>query len=125
MEDRLLLGLRKCLVPIPSRIWLRVLNAEAGRSTDRLAFMSSDHNRVRDYCVVELARTGAPLAPETIAAALDLDLGRVNGILDELEENKTFIFRSQGESVTWAYPVTVDHTPHHVTFNTGETVYAA
>ena len=28
-------------------------------------------------------------------------------------------------AVTWAYPVTVDQTPHHLTFNTGEKIYAA
>ena len=87
--------------------------------------MSNDHHRVRDFCVVELARRGAPLSPESIARELQLDLSHVKAILDELEENMTFIFRSQGESVTWAYPVTVDRTPHHVSFSTGEAVHAA
>ena len=30
-----------------------------------------------------------------------------------------------GENVTWAYPVTTDQTPHHVTFSSGEEVHAA
>ena len=28
-------------------------------------------------------------------------------------------------AVAWAYPVTVDTTPHHVSFDTGEQLYAA
>jgi hypothetical protein len=37
----------------------------------------------------------------------------------------TFLFRNEQGSVTWAYPVTVDQTPHRVTFSSGEQVYAA
>jgi hypothetical protein len=49
----------------------------------------------------------------------------VNDVLDELERRMTFLFRNQAGAVAWAYPVTVDVTPHHVTFSTGEQVYAA
>jgi hypothetical protein len=49
----------------------------------------------------------------------------VNAILDELEKHMTFLFRDEQGAVAWAYPVTVDRTPHHVTFDTGEQVYAA
>jgi hypothetical protein len=37
----------------------------------------------------------------------------------------TFLFRNDGGSVTWAYPVTVEQTPHHMSFSTGERAYAA
>jgi hypothetical protein len=37
----------------------------------------------------------------------------------------TFLFRNEQGAVAWAYPVTVDRTPHYVTFSTGEQVYAA
>ncbi len=87
--------------------------------------MSEDHHRVRDFAVRELPRAGAPLSPATIARGLDLSLDRTHAILDELEKNMTFLYRGDGESVTWAYPVTVDRTPHHVTFSSGEQVYAA
>ena len=46
-------------------------------------------------------------------------------ILDELEKNMTFLFRNPDGEVTWADPVTVDQTPHHVSFSSGEQVYAA
>ncbi|MCG6538425.1 MAG: hypothetical protein L7F78_27845, partial [Syntrophales bacterium LBB04] len=69
--------------------------------------------------------SGKPLSPEFVANTLDLPIRRVKVILDDLEQHMTFLFRDKHGSVVWAYPVTVDTTPHHVTFNTGEELYAA
>ena len=79
----------------------------------------------RNFVVRELPNAGEPLSPEFIAQELDLPVSRVNLILEELEKHLTFLFRNKQGAVTWAYPVTVDRTPHHVTFNTGEQIYAA
>jgi len=87
--------------------------------------MSEEHHLVRDFAVRELPRVGEPLPPELIAQALELPLARAVALLDDLEEGMTFLFRDEQGAVTWAYPVTVDQTPHHVTFSTGEQVYAA
>ena len=87
--------------------------------------MSEEHHRVRDFVVRELPRVGAPLTPEFIAQQLGLSLVRVVALLDELEQNMTYLFRNEEGAVAWAYPVTVDRTPHRVTFSSGEQVYAA
>lgn len=120
MKDNLLLGVWRYLVPIPRPIWQSQIS---GRSD--LDFMSEAHHRVRNWVVTELPRAGQPLSPEAIAGALSLPFDRVIDILDELERRMTFLFRSDGRSVTWAYPVTVEPTPHRVTFSTGEQIYAA
>lgn len=86
--------------------------------------MSADHHRVRDFAVTELARTGEPLAMEYIAKRLELDEGRVADIVDELEKHLTFLYRSRGDTVTWAYPVTVDETPHRAILSSGEEAYS-
>jgi hypothetical protein len=91
----------------------------------RLSFMSDEHHLVRNFVVKELPRVGKPLSPEFISEKLNLPVARVNTILDELEKHLTFLFRNGQGAVAWAYPVTVDSTPHHVTFGTGEQVYAA
>ena len=124
MKNSLLLGLGRYMIPIPRMLWGRLMKAEARRARAGLGFMSQDHHRVRDFAVLELARAGAPLAPETIAQALDLDVPRVVSILEELEKHLTFVFRGDRRVVTWAYPVTVDETPHHASFSTGEEAYA-
>jgi hypothetical protein len=120
-KERLFLGLWRFLLPVPRAIWRRQLEG----NVSRLEFMSADHHRVRNFCVVELPRAGQPLAPAYIARALDLPLARLIPILDELERRMTFLFRNPQGEVTWAYPVTVDVTPHRVTFSTGEQIYAA
>ena len=122
MEDRLLLGMGRRLLPVPPLIWRTVLRHE---SSADLGFMSPDHHRIRNYVVLELPRAGRPLPPEAVAAALDLPLERVVSILDDLERHMTFLFRNDEGAVTWAYPVTVDETPHRITFSTGEQVHAA
>ena len=120
MDDSLLLGVWRYLVPIPRAIWQR----HVGSDVD-LGFMTDAHHRVRNYVVREMPKVGGPLSPERIAEELSLPPKQVISILDELERHLTFLFRSQDGDVTWAYPVTVDPTPHHVTLSTGEWVNAA
>jgi hypothetical protein len=54
-----------------------------------------------------------------------LPLERVLVLLDDLESGMTFLYRNPAGAVHWAYPVTVDETPHSVTFSTGEQIHAA
>ena len=124
MRDRLLLGVGRYMLPIPRVVWQRLVASGARKTPARLGFMSEDHHRVRDFAVTELPRTGAPLPPESFAEALDLDMERVGTILDDLEKHLTFVFRTDPRAVTWAYPVTVDETPHHASFSTGEEAYS-
>jgi hypothetical protein len=112
------------MVPVPRVVWEPLVKAGGRKARTSLRFMSEDHHRVRDYAVLELPRIGAPLSPATIAEALDLGLARVRSILDDLEAHLTFLFRSNGEDVTWAYPVTVEETPHHARFSSGEEAYS-
>ena len=112
MNNPLLLGLWRLTVSVPPRLWQAVISKQARDAVASLGFMSEDHHRVRDFAVRELP-------------CVDQPLDRVNALLDELEQRMTFLFRGDGEAVTWAYPVTVDRTPHHVTFSSGETCYAA
>lgn len=120
LDDSLLLGLWRYLLPIPRPIWQSQVQGDSD-----LDFMSEEHHAVRDFSVLELPRVGKPLAPEFIAQELDLSLPQVVGILDDLEAHMTFLFRNEQGAVAWAYPVTADRTPHHVTFSTGEQIYAA
>jgi hypothetical protein len=120
LDDSLLLGVWRYLVPIPRPVWQSQVRGDA-----ELGFMSEAHHAVRDLAVLEIPRVGEPLTPEFVAQALDLSPPQVVSILDDLEAHKTFLFRDERGAVTWAYPVTVDQTPHRVTFSTGERVYAA
>jgi len=122
MKGSALLGMGRLLLPLPGKIWQRNVTVS---DPDALAWMSEDHHRVRDYAVRELPRQAAPLLPDTIAADLDLPLAQTVSILDDLEKHLTFLYRNPEGAVTWAYPVTVDETPHQFDYSTGESSYSA
>lgn len=124
MKDRILLGIGRWMIPVPRPVWRQLLASNARKIRARTRFMGEDHHRVRDFVVTELPRVGAPLAPEAIGKALDLPVPRVVTLLDELEQHLTFLFRNERGEVTWAYPVTVDETPHRAHSDTGEDAYS-
>ena len=125
MKNNLLLGISRFLFPIPSPIWQNEVAQSAKQNQARLAFMTPDHHRIRNLVVRELPRVGTPLVPDWIAHQVNLPLERVIEILSELEKHLTFLFRNADGAVVWAYPVTVEKTPHRVTLSTGERIYAA
>jgi len=127
MKDRIMLGLWKYMLNVPSFIMdmKKQVAREKLRFEAAMGFMTEDHRRVHHFAVRELPRAGKPLPPEFIAKKLDLTRDRVVLVLNDLERHMTFLFRNRQGEVTWAYPVTVDQTPHHLTFSSGEQVYAA
>jgi hypothetical protein len=124
MRDSIFLGLGRWMIPIPGMVWHRAMQANARKIPARLQFMTPDHHRVRDFAVDRLFRSGTPLPPDEIARSLELPPRRVGEILDDLERHLTFLFRRSGPEVTWAYPVTVDKTPHRAIASTGEEAYS-
>jgi hypothetical protein len=124
MRDSILLGLGRWMIPIPGMVWRRVVRANASQIAGTLRFMTPDHHRLRDFAVDRLFRAGVPLPADEIARSLNLSPRRVGEILDDLERHLTFLFRSSGPEVTWAYPVTVDETPHRAIASTGEEAYS-
>ena len=125
MSEFILLGRGKQITAVPRAAWEAHLAHVPEHGGERLSFMSEEHHRVRYWVVEELPRSGQPLPPAVIAQGLKLPVGRVNTILDDLEKHLTFLVRNEAGAVAWAYPVTVEPTPHELTFNSGERLYAA
>jgi hypothetical protein len=127
MKDRIMLGLWKYMLSVPP--FLMDMKKQVAREKMRfeaaMGFMTEDHRRVHHFAVRELPNAGKPLSPDFIAGKLDLPRDRVVSVLTDLEKHMTFLFRNKQGEVTWAYPVTIDKTPHHLTFSSGEQVYAA
>jgi hypothetical protein len=125
MGKSVLLGKGGQVLELPWETWKQHLAHAPQHSLDRLRFMTDAHHRVRYYVVEELPRRGMAVAPEEISAALSMPQEQVETILDELERKLFFLVRNEGGAVTWAYPVTVEPTPHHLTLSSGERLYAA
>ena len=125
MTKTILLGRDQQMVELPRQMWEKHLDQVPAHMRQRLTFMTDSHRKVRYYVVRELPRTGKAIPPEQIAADLKLPLIQVASILDDLEENLTFLFRAEDGAVAWAYPVTIQKTPHAISFSTGERLYGA
>ncbi len=120
MSGTVLMGRGRKLIRLDRGEWEKQLLQIPQHMKQRLSFMSKDHHRVRYFVVRELPRIGKPIQPARIARDLRLSLTRVVTILDELEKNLFFLVRNKEGSVVWAYPVTIDESPHRLTFSTGE-----
>lgn len=115
-------GLKK----MPQREWKKIVLAAPEHMRQRLSFMTAEHHAVRYFAVRQLPlNQGKPLSPRDIANACSLPVARVKAILEELEKNLFFLVRDRKGNVVWAYPVTVDETPHALTFNHGERLFGA
>jgi len=130
MEDTVLLGEGNTLRRISTEAWKEALKAAPARIAPRLDFMGEDHHRVRNFVVRSLPAAGPEgLSPQIIARELGLTAERCGAILDDLERHLFFLVRDpagQGHpNVTWAFPVTVQPTPHRIAFSTGERTYGA
>jgi len=123
--NRVLLGFKRRMVPIPWFAFSRVVPREARKTKRTLGGLDQEHRRIHHFVVRELPRLAAPMPPEQIADGLNLQQSRVIEILDELERRLIFIFRPGGRDVVWAYPVTAEPTPHKLAFSSGERLWAA
>ncbi len=122
---RLYLGLGRFMIPIPPCLMRMGAAGSAEKADKTLARLSREHHLVRDFVVMEIPKRGMPLAADYIARELGLPAAQVHDIIEALERKMIFLFRNEKGEVTWAYPVTAEATPHHVTFSTGEAIYAA
>jgi hypothetical protein len=125
MKENVLLSAGQMITEIPRESWEQHLEQAPKDIAKTLSFMTKTHHLIRNFVVRELPRIGKPLSPELISAELNLSLLKTIEILDELEKNLFFLVRNQQGEVIWAFPVTVDNTPHRRTFSTGEKLNAA
>ena len=103
MTDRVLIGRAESISSIPRSDWERQLNSAPGRISQRLEFMSQDHHLVRNFVVRELPRVGRPISLDAISNALHLSPARASSIVEQLERNRFFLVRGDGQEVSWAF----------------------
>jgi len=125
MRNKLMMGLWRYIFNVPSFLWKKQIAMATKKFEKEHRFMTRAHRRVHHFVVRELPHLGRPMEPGYIAKNLNLPVDQVNTILDDLETHMTFLFKNEHSEVVWAYPLTVEKTPHQVTFQTGETLYAA
>jgi len=125
MPETILVGRGQHITSISRSLWEQELEDAPEFIRRRLDFMSPEHHAVRNFVVRELPRFGKPVSIGRISQALRLPRERTNEIVEDLERNLFFLARRDGPEISWAFPVTVDKTPQHLVFSTGERLDAA
>ncbi len=125
MRNKLMAGVWRYILGVPPFLWEKQIQRAVRKVERSTRFMTAEHRLVHHYVVKELPRYGRPMPPDLVARELNLASGRVVEILEDLERHLTFVYRDKEGKVIWAYPVTVEKTPHSLTFHSGEEIYAA
>lgn len=125
MRNSLMAGVWRYILGVPTFLWERQIEKARNKVIRSTRFMTQEHRSVHHYVVRELPRAGTAISPERVARERGLSPERTREILEQLERHLTFLYRNDNGEVTWAYPVTVEKTPHAVTFDSGEQLYAA
>jgi hypothetical protein len=125
MAEKILIGKGQQFLEISRTTWEQQLAQIPQHSHARLSFMTDAHHQVRNFVVKELVKLQEPVTPEFISETLNMPLNEVMAILEELERKLFFLVRNEQNAVAWAYPVTVELTPHRLNFSTGERLFGA
>jgi hypothetical protein len=126
MSEVILIGRQEQIIEVDAEQWRRQVAHLHHQPSTHLSFMTPDHHRIRNFAVAELPRSGGkPLSAQLISEHLSLPLPQVMAILDDLQQHLLFLVQHPAGEVRWAYPVTIEPTPHHMRFSSGERIYAA
>jgi hypothetical protein len=125
MKNHLMLGLWRYIINVPPFLWQKQIAKGKRKFEKEHGSLSEEYRQIHHFVVRKLPFDSKPLTPELISDELGFSVDRVKNALDYLEKRMTFLYRNSNGDVVWAYPVTVDRTPHRITFNTGERLYAA
>jgi hypothetical protein len=125
LKRRMLMGIEKFMVPIPQVIASMGLGKSASSVRAKADLLSPEERKIHHFIVSRMAKTKTPLTSEQVGKELDLPVDRVEATIDKLEELKTFLYRSDGKGINWAYPLSLEDTGHRMTVSTGERFFAA
>jgi hypothetical protein len=124
-EHKMFMGLGKYLVPIPRVISNKGLEKGVSGAKIRAQLLTEEERKVHHYVVERMSTAKGPITAELISDELGIPLEVVEKAVAKLESLKTFLYRSNGVGINWAYPFSLDDTGHKLTVNTGESFNAA
>jgi hypothetical protein len=124
-EHKLYVGFGGFMVRVPP--WLSNKGAKRGQigAKANADGLSKTERRVHHFIVEEMAVAMSPITAEQIAHALGLANDQVLDIINKLEKLKTFVYRSDGQGINWAYPISLEDAGFTMRADSGEQFFAA
>ena len=125
MENKLYMGFKGFMMRIPPLLSNKGAKKGENGARANAARLSKEERRVHHFIVMKMAVVKDPITTELIAAELGMPNDQVNEIINKLENLKTFIYRSDGKGINWAYPLSLENTGFRMTASSGEQFFAA
>ena len=124
-ERKMYMGASRFMIPIPLVISNKGLEKGAAGAKAKAELLSEEERKVHYFMVKKMAVAKEPITAELVGEELGMPLERVGKTIDKLESLKTFLYRSDGKGINWAYPLSLENTGHRMTVSTGEEFSAA
>ena len=125
VKRKMFMGIGGFIVPIPRTVSDKGLGKGVAGAKAKAARLSEDERKVHHFIVKKMAVVTEPITVRIVSEELGLELGMVENTIVKLEKMKTFLYRSDGPGIDWAYPLSLDNTGHRMTASTGERFFAA
>ena len=125
VKHKMYMGLRGFMIPIPKWLSARGLEKDEANARINSARLSNEERRVHHFIVKTMAVAEDPISAEAIASELQMPNDQVHEIIDKLENLKTYVYRSDGQGINWAYPFSLENTGFRMTASSGEKFFAA
>ena len=125
LKHKLYMGFRGLMLRIPPLLSEKgARKGEKGVKANADA-LSKEERSVHHFIVKKLAVVKDPITAEMIAGELAMPHDQVLEIINKLENLKTFIYRSDGKGINWAYPLSLENTGFRISASSGERFFAA
>ncbi len=124
-DRKMYMGIGRFMIPIPQVISKRGLEKGASGARAKAELLSEVERKVHYFVVKKMAVAKVAITAELVGDELGMEVNKVEEIIDKLEVIKTFLYRSDGRGINWAYPFSLENTGHKMTAPTGEQFFAA
>lgn len=124
-KHKLYMGFRGLMMRIPP-----ILSEKGARKGEKgvkenTESLSKEERRVHHFIVMKMAVVNDPITADLIASEMGMPIDQVQDIINKLENLKTFIYRSDGNGINWAYPLSLENTGFRLTATSGEQFFSA
>ena len=125
MKHKLYMGFRSFMMRIPPLLSEKGAKKGEKGAKANADCLSKEEHRVHHFIAMKMAVVKDPITPELISNELNIPNETVHEIINKLENLKTFIYRSDGKGINWAYPLSLENTGFKMTASSGEQFFAA
>ncbi len=125
MKRKMLMGIGSFMISIPRIVTARGLQKGVSGAKRKADHLSAEERKIHHYIVGKMAVVKEPITAELVGEELGIEVKMVEKTIDKLEGLKTFLYRSDGQGINWAYPLSLEDTGHKMISSTGERFFAA